>query len=85
MTWRAEITTTWTGTGAQDDDNRPQLGDDYALRKWEDVTGQPSANLRPDPNLYVVRVECEEAVLDAIEADADYLVLWSEEIAEEVV
>ena len=83
--YRAEVATTWTGTGAEDDANRPKLGDDYALKKFEDCTGQPSENLRPDPNLYVVRVECEEAVLAEIEDSPDYLVLWSEEIAEEVI
>ena len=77
--WTAEIATAWTGAGAENDPNRPALGDAYALKKWEDVTGQPSANLQPDPNLYVVRVECEASVLDAIEADGDYLVLIAEE------
>ena len=86
MTWRAEVTTSWTGTGASTDDaNRPQLGDDYALLKREDITGQPSANLQPDPNLYNVLVEVEESVLDAINADPDYLVLWQELIPEDVL
>jgi len=77
--WRAEIVTPWAGTGTGGDPNRPCIDGDYALAKSEDVTSQLSANLRPDPNLYVVRVECEAVVLDAIEADGDYLVLIAEE------
>jgi len=74
----AEIITPWIGTGTPADPNRPQLGDDHALSKWEDVTGQPSANLKPLPNLFVVRAEMTDAVLTAIEADSTYEVLWSE-------
>ena len=77
--WRAEIMTPWIGTGASTDANRPKLSDDYVIG-FEDVTGQPTGNLHPAPNLYIVQVECDAAMLNAIEADADYLVLWSEEI-----
>jgi len=41
--------------------------------------------LQPDPNLFVAKIECEEAVLDAIEAHADYIVVWSEEIVEDAI
>lgn len=74
----AEIITPWIGTGTETDLNRSQLGDDHALVKWEDVTGQPSENIQPDPNLYIVRAEMTDAVLSDIEADATYEVLWSE-------
>ncbi len=75
---RAEICTPWTGTGADGDPNRPQVADDYSLLSWIDSTGQPVENLQPDPNLYCVVATMEDAVLDAIEADATYQVLWSE-------
>jgi hypothetical protein len=78
-----ECMTQWKGDGTQDNANRPTIGDDYAVKKWQDHTGQPSANLQPDPNLYIVYVECEADVLDAIEADGNYFVLWSEEIVED--
>ena len=81
----AQITTNWTGSGKEDDANRPQIGDEYKLAKWEDVTGQPSKNLAPDPNLYVVRIECEGEVLDAIEADGKYMVLWCEELEDAAI
>jgi hypothetical protein len=82
---RAEIATPWTGTGTQDDPNRPQLADDYPLNGWSDVTGQSAENLQPDPNLFVVMVECEDSVLTQIEADPHYAVLWSEEVADETI
>lgn len=46
--------------------------------KWTDVTAQPSANLHPDPNLYVVEVECDAKTLAAIEADSRFTVLWDD-------
>lgn len=76
---RAEIITPWIGTGATTADaNRPQLGDDHTLSRWEDVTGQPSENLHPTPNLFIVRANMTDAVLAAIETDPTYEVLWSE-------
>ena len=78
----AQIMTPWTGTGGYteeglSDSNRPLLGDEYQLVKWEDVTGQHRGEL-PEPNLYVVQVVCTPEVLAAIEADDQYYVLWSE-------
>ena len=83
--WALECITNWTGSGAENDANRPSLGDAYALHKWEDVTGQPSESLWPDPNLYIVRAECEADVLDAILADSNYYVLWAEELEDAAI
>lgn len=47
---------------------------------WTDITGQPDANIMPDPNLFVVRGRISEAQLDELEADARYVVLNSEAI-----
>ncbi|KKL83460.1 hypothetical protein LCGC14_1974480 [marine sediment metagenome] len=80
--WEAEIVTPWIGAGIDNDPNRPQLGDDYAIKRWEDTTGQLSANLHPDPSIYIVKVLVEAAVLDAIEADNNYQVLWAEEVVD---
>lgn len=46
---------------------------------WVDVTAQPAENLSPNPNMYVVEITCDQITLDAIEADPNYHVLWSEE------
>lgn len=80
--WRSEVITGWghKATGA----NKAQLALNYPLM-CQDITGQPSANLWPEPNLLTVYVECEAVVLDAIEVDADYHVLWSEEIIDDAI
>ena len=73
-----EVLTAWTGTGTEADANRPKVADDYTIGKWTDTTGQPSQNLQPDPNLYLIEAEADPAVVAAIEADNDYHVFWSE-------
>ena len=77
---RVEIITPWIGTGTPEDSNRPKLGDYYDIKKWEDITGQPSANFPLAVSMYIILAECEASVLTQIETDADYQVLWSEEI-----
>ena len=77
---RAEVITPWIGVGNNDNPNRPKLMNDYSLKKWEDVTEQPSANFPLTQNAYVILVECEESVLAEIKADDTYYVLWSEVI-----
>lgn len=42
-----------------------------------DVTGQPS--VPTDPNLVSVQIACDQVILDEIEADAGFDVLWREE------
>ena len=75
---KAEVLTAWVGDGVSiETANRPKLIDDYSV-KMEDVTGQPSANLHPDPNLYIVQIECDQATLDLIDADPNYVIGWVE-------
>lgn len=83
MLYESFIITPWTGTGLEEDANRPQLGDDHVFSKWEDVTGQNAQGIRPDPNLYTLRVELEEAALAGVEADGIYYVVSSEEMVED--
>lgn len=78
MKW-AEILTGWAGDGTVEDPYRPQLADDYALVEWRDATGQEAGTLPGDPNLFNVIVLVEESVLDSIEADPTYNVLWSDD------
>ena len=77
---RCECSTQWIGDGTEDNANRPKLGDDYDIHKFEDVTGQPSENLRPDPNNYIVLAEMEQSVLDLIAADSNYYIYWREQV-----
>jgi len=79
--WTADIVTPFIGDGSDTENaNRPQFGDDYPFIRWEDITGTPTAQLTPSPNMYVLRAEVTEAVLSSIESDGTYLVLSSEEI-----
>lgn len=79
----AAVVTPWIGDGlSPETSNRSQLASDHSVVSVRDITGQPTANLRPDPNEYTVAVVCDQATLDAIEADPTYEVLWSEEIPE---
>lgn len=76
--WQAEVLSPWS-VGA-DGGYKIQLSQDYAGLTGSDVTGQQ--NVIPDPNLMSVAIECEAAVLDTIEKDNVYLVVWSSEIVE---
>lgn len=75
---RARILTPWIGTGQSGDPYRAQIAGDYALDTCVDVTGQPVVNLIPGPNLVTVEIKCGQAVYDAVAADPNYTVLWSE-------
>ena len=86
MQYKLVILTTWTGDGLSTETaNRPMLGDTYALQSMSDITGQPSANLHPDPNQYVVEAVADEATYLLIDADADYFVISVDEIEEAVL
>jgi hypothetical protein len=81
----AEVLCEWSGDGlSRATANRPRILDDYPQDvypyKYEDVTGQETAQLTPDPNLFVIGITCEQTLLDLLEADPDYEVLWSEEL-----
>ena len=47
---------------------------------WTDATGQPDANIMPDPNAVVWHGVVDAVTLDALEADANVIVLWSENL-----
>ena len=72
-----EVMTAWIGSGAESDPNRPLIGNAYSLKRWEDTTGQPSANIPTDPNQYVVKVLALCTTLDDIEIDERFTVLWA--------
>ena len=76
--WQAEVLSPWMV--AANGQRSIQISRDYAGLIGSDVTGQRAANILPDPNMMAVVIECEAVVLDAIEKDGNYQVLWSEEI-----
>ena len=77
--YQALVTTAWTADATS---NRPAFHDDYPSASWSDVTGQPVENIVPAPNLCNIVIECDLTTLNTIEADVNYLVIWSEEIVE---
>lgn len=78
-----EVMTAWIGSGVEGDPNRPLIGNAYSLKRWEDITGQPSANIPTDPNQYVVKALALCTVLDDIELDERFTVLWAVEKSED--
>ena len=77
----AEVMTPWIGDGTPKiNPRRPLLSDVFGLTKWGDVTGQPVIDLPPDPNLYVIKIQCSDAVLDSILLDDRFLIIWSSDV-----
>jgi hypothetical protein len=82
---RIRLLTPWgtKTTGRGKVSNFPQVLLDHpplAGESYRDVTGQPSGNLPPSPNVYTVELVCTDATLSALQADANYApgILWSE-------
>jgi hypothetical protein len=72
----AQVLTPWNSTGGL---NSPKLLADHpTIAAYRDATDQPPANIPPTPNLFTAEITCDDATLTAIEADANYTVLWSE-------
>lgn len=72
MTKRAYVLTSWVGTGAFLDPNRPAISDAYPVLTYQDVTGHPSAAIPPAPNLFVADCTVDDATATTIAADANY-------------
>lgn len=82
--FRARVATSWIPATVERG-NHPRLDDDHNLESWNDVTGQDTTVISPDPNAYTIDVVCDDAVLTALNADNNCAVMWSEEIVEEEV
>ena len=86
MIEQTEILTPW-GIDSDDGANIPQVvldylydGDGRAIPNtaYQDTTGQQ--NVQPDPNVTLATIVAPTAIIDAIDADADYSVVWREEL-----
>lgn len=77
--WQGELISAW---GKQGNIRVPQIALDYAGLRTSDTVSQESRRIPPDPNVVMVWFECEGAVLDEIEKNNAYTVLWSEEVAD---
>jgi len=72
----AEVVTPWIGDGlTKQTAFRPKLTDFYNA-KMSDTTSQPNGELPPKPNIYVIWIEAEDTIVDAIETDSDYYILY---------
>lgn len=80
----SQILTGWTGNGYTVP-YHPQLSDDYVLSSWQDVTGQSASEIVPEVNLFIIEAVCDIGVLEAIENDQNYQVIWSEEQTDQTV
>jgi hypothetical protein len=78
---RVRLLTPWGTKGKAG--NFPQVLLDHppvAHETYQDVTGQPAANIKPSPNVYTVELVCTDATLAALQADPNYApgILWSQ-------
>ena len=73
----AGILTSWAGTGEPGDAYHPVIADTYPVT-LTDESAQPTTAMVTDPNLACVKVEADDAVLDEIEADPAFEVVWRE-------
>ena len=74
--FRATITCPWTGSGKDSDPFRP-APDKYSC-SWGDTTALPVPPI-PDPNVASVEVLADGETLDAMDADPDIIVWYTEE------
>jgi hypothetical protein len=75
-TVRAEILTPWHEYTEEGTTFRsPLVSVEYQIRKYQDITGQPSENMLPDPNIFSALIECDETVLAAIALDTRFFVV----------
>ena len=79
----AQVLSPWTvdAEGA----NVPTLFIDHMVadRSMMDVTGQPTTNLVPAPNMMVVEVWEPLSIADIV-GDSTYYVLWSEVVEDDI-
>lgn len=74
-TWTGELVCRWVSTPGYNDMGPVAKG---YRGTFTDATGQPDANLPPDPNAFVVAFEVDDATAEALQKDADFAVLWLE-------
>jgi hypothetical protein len=77
----AEVMTSWTGTGAEGSAFSCNIAEEYQIKRWTDLTAQPVSSLKPEPNLYSIEIIVDDLVLEQIEGDLKYYVVWQEPLA----
>jgi len=83
MSYMCEVVTAWEQVSPVK--NEMVIVTAYPLESWSDVTWQPSANLIPDPNVFVARGDVvSDDTMSAVLADTRFIVLWYEELPAEL-
>lgn len=81
MLYEVRVLTHWQVT--DNGNNEIGVALDYPTpHGWTDITSQPDANIPPTPNLFVAHGVITAEQLDALENDARYTVLLSEEVSD---
>ncbi len=77
---RAEILTPWEDVANETGGVQrwPLVSSVFRLACWQDITGQPSANLLPNPNLFSILAVADETEIAAIKLDNRFFVVWEE-------
>ena len=78
MATQATVLTPWTGSGTDEDPYTPQLPNDYKIKGWKDITKQTAAQLIPDFNLFLIEICADEEVIDQIDKDAKYCIVYAD-------
>ena len=73
---RAAVVTPWVGAGTESNPNRPAVADAHTVSSWADATGQPAELIPLGLLPYTIEAEADDAVLDQIEADPAFALLW---------
>ncbi len=74
-----EAIASWAGDGTDDNPYQSELNVNYDLHRCQQRNGK---NPKPNPGKFKIYFQCEEAVLNQMEADGVQIV-WSGEIVEE--
>jgi len=83
--WDVEVTETDAETGEtvtrRDQRRLPQFLRDVGEMPWQDVTGQPSEEIVPEPGVCVWRVWATREQIAAMESSESYVVLTETEVS----
>ena len=79
---RANVVMGWSVVGEGEDlrTKGALMSDHPNIYRQRNITGQEPYT---DPNACIFLIEAEPAVMDAIDADDNYVILWREEIPED--
>jgi hypothetical protein len=78
MPTQATVLTPWAGKGTESEPYAPQLPQDYKIKGWKDITQQTAQQLIPAFGLYLIEICADEEVIDQIDKDTRYCIVWAD-------